>query len=579
MIPRMSTRWGLLLCACILILVRAEISRDYKPKAGKPPSQWPPRIPVMMNHITIAGHYLKKNFRTRNAANRNMRDGMYHYDFSHTFARTVHPFDEGLTLIRNKDVVSLKRGLSDFCPPQKLGNLRHKIMFFEKFGLFGDGSCTVDSIFLNLHKSRVDHVLMSVRWTGPYIVGSFTQTISEGDFFWKSKKMRFTCPEITIDTELALGHLVKQSRPFEFSAAKGPRRKLYGTSTYVEFNTNRIDSFFWGFGYIFNLFTNGALNFITLYLTIEFLPHFSPRFMSKIPGFSFSGKKIKRVPFKVQEAVNLMELLPNALLLVGSLIHATSSFSLMKASPWGTYVGTALFFNQAYKLMSLCTTLLMTGMWMNESAAAAKMKAAPPILQSFGKSIAFGSVFWLFCEFCIWRGTYAMYGDFIFIFTILFLIYTVMPVVTLAVSFFFQFEAGQVAASLGGGDENAALTEFRNKMILNLARAGIVEILGIIFLLVTFSLPVDTKWMSVLTVPFTIFRNGVPYFQIVSIEPASCAKARKNKRKKAAAAITSRVSMTSTSSMSSTSIDSSISSTSDNSSESTAQSTAMSTTA
>lgn len=579
---------------CLLAGVQAavrsgsDINSDYRPKAGKAPNQWPPRIHPMMTFISSPSHYLGMNKRRYNSAGRNFRDGSYHYDLAHTYGRTVIPFhtsDEGLTVVRNKDVVTPKGyPMSEWCPPQKLGDLRNTVLFIEAMEFSAMVVCSFHALLLNIHRSRVSQILWAVRPIES-LIGALAGGYSEKDIFWKTKTRSFALGEMEITTELALGRLTQQSRPYAFSASRASRLKFYGTSEYVEWSTNRIDIPYWAFWYIVQLLTNLPLNAFILYMTVEFLPYFFPRMTAKIPGFSFSGKKTKKIPFKVQEAVNVLELIPNLFMMVDASLGASIyGFSTFKVNPWGSLAGpSGVFFNLWYKLMGMCTTLLMTFMWMNESAAAAKMKAAAPILQTYGKTIKFGGFFWFFLECNIWRANAYLYGAITPLLSVFFLLFTLVPIVSLAISLFFQFEAGKVASSLGGNDDNAALVEFRNKMVLNLARGGLVELIGILWILVISGIPSMTscKGVGIISMTISWFRNGVSYFQIVSIEPAAAAKARKMKKKKALAGITSRVSMTSTSSMSSTSdsSESMVSSSSSDSSGSTARSTAMSTTA
>lgn len=261
-------------------------------------------------------------------------------------------------------------------------------------------------------------------------------------------------------------------------------------------------------------------------------------------------------------------------LLIGAFPFTVSIFfKTLATGGWGTAFG---FYNFDFKLEGTTTTIMMALVWMNETNAAKQMKTAPPILDLFKKRIIILCTVMGFLAAINCRTLPGEYGEYAWQPSTYNIIFVVMPLIGFGCAVFFQNQAGKVTEMLSDSSENAAMIAFRNKMILNLARAGFFDIGSLPVLLVMGSIPAtaarapDFNIVTFLAIVF--FRDGVSHFQLIAIEPAAARKARDNKRKKLVNAISSRTSMTSSVSSVSSSVDSSssVSSTSDSSSSSTA---------
>ncbi|EGB04102.1 hypothetical protein AURANDRAFT_67504 [Aureococcus anophagefferens] len=250
------------------------------------------------------------------------------------------------------------------------------------------------------------------------------------------------------------------------------------------------------------------------------------------------GKNVKKVPFKMQEAVFGLEVLPNFFhsisLLIGAFPFTVGIFfKTLATGGWGTAFG---FYNFDFKLEGTTTTIMMALVWMNETNAAKQMKTAPPILDLFKKRIIILCTVMGFLAAINCRTLPGEYGEYAWQPSTYNIIFVVMPLIGFGCAVFFQNQAGKVTEMLSDSSENAAMIAFRNKMILNLARAGFFDIGSLPVLLVMGSIPAtaarapDFNIVTFLAIVF--FRDGVSHFQLIAIEPAAARKARDNKRKK-----------------------------------------------
>ena len=507
------------------------------------PFKWPPPTrldPLSFKFNELTGHYMHKNKISPNAGLKNVRDGMYIRMYIRTWGGEMRRYssaDDHLTISSTdaeigKDETAGALGCL-FGPPTKLRNLRNYLLLLSsRTGTqWNCGRCTLYASFLNMHRSRLAGVYVKA-FPAESLSGVYEYTIPEPTLYWRTRQWKFFTAEVSNYDHDALSNLLNHGKPFEIAITKGYYRRAD-----VEFGNNRRT--LWVPLHAF-VVVAGLICAKTAVLIFEFIPFIFP---------GFGDQKKKKKPFQVQEAVLIFELIPNLATMLDDLVGITGWFPAMfiknMEGSWRGHVGFFFFF---WRGAATTTTMLMAMMWMNESEAAAQMRQAKPIVQFAPKRLI---AIFLFVtgeavlEFICLGFTFGAPID-----VTALLCWFVLPFVSFCCAVFFQINAGKLATSLTG--ENPTLVAFRKKMVKNLVRGGFFDIVAFFMAPILWSMPLygqkDFYWKMAVN---QYFRNVVSHFQILSIEPAAAVKARNDKRKALASKVTSRLSMTSTSSMSS----------------------------
>jgi hypothetical protein len=298
--------------------------------------------------------------------------------------------------------------------------------------------------------------------------------------------------------------------------------------------------------------------------------------------YFFKGKAV----FKVQQAVVMLEFLPNLQLSFANMLFGTWGWvPWCKFAMLGTWPVNFTNYHFFFRPWATLSTLFMAIMWMNEVGAMKAMRSATPILKSKPKLIVAATLFcglidfFLFYNYDLARGAPNE-----FIVTPDLFLYFVLPMISFACSTFFQTQAGKIASSLSNaGSSNRAMVEFRQKLMRNLARGGLFDIAS--FVLVPFLAGSGILYghgrgiSGLCSILDWIFRTPVSFFQVVSIEPPEIARKKQQAFQKVgsvSSSVRSSFSSTASSSMSSTA--SSSSSAADSSSTDSGSSTATATT-